>query len=143
MVKADGHAYEQFIQIEANPEKGFTVAALDLLYKQGMRLHALHEKLAALTDTLDKSIAVLVKMENKNDAISNKLEKLNSIRKEIIETNRKSIFFDEFKFRRKVSDLYLDVATALMPLSASQEKGIGVLEAEFEVFKTRVYDLMK
>ncbi len=143
VVKADGHAYEQFIQIEANPEKGFTVAALDLLYKQGMRLHALHEKLAALTDTLDKSIAVLVKMENKNDAISNKLEKLNSIRKEIIETNRKSIFFDEFKFRRKVSDLYLDVATALMPLSASQEKGIGVLEAEFEVFKTRVYDLMK
>lgn len=143
VVKADGHSYEQFIQIEANPEKGFTVAALDLLYKQGMRLHALHEKLAALTDTLDKSIAALTKIENKNEAVNSKLEKLNTIRKEIIETNRKSIFFDEFKFRRKVSDLYLDVATALMPLSASQEKGIGVLEEEFGVFKTRVYDLMK
>lgn len=95
------------------------------------------------TDPMDKAIAVMNKMENKDDVQKNKLEKLVSIHKEIIETNRKSVFFDEFKFRRKLSDLYVDVATAIEPLSATQEKGIGVIENEFEVFKSRVFSLIK
>ena len=143
VVKADGKSYEQFINIEANPEKGFTAQAQEQLYKQGMRLHALHERLAVLVDSLDKSIAVLNKMEKKDDATKTKLENLTNIRKEIIETNRKSIFFDEFKFRRRVSDLYYSVVTAIEPLSASQEKSITVLENEFDVWKKKVYDLMK
>ncbi len=141
IVKADGKSHEQFINIDANPEKGFTVQSQELLYKQGMRLHALQERLAALVDTLDKSIAVLTKLNSKEEAIKLKLEKQTNIRKELIETNRKSIFFDEFKFRRRVSDLYLSVANAIEPLSASQEKGITVLENEFIDWKKKVYEL--
>ena len=70
-------------------------------------------------------------------------QQLVNLHKELIETNRKTIFFDEFKFRRRVSDLYLEVAVAIEPLSASQEKGITVLEKEFEVFKQKAYDLFK
>ncbi len=143
VIKADGKMYEQFINIEANPEKGFSAESVEKLYKQGMRLFNLHEKLAVLVDTLDRTIATLTKIEKQEDRIKIKLDKLTEVRKEIIETNRKSIFFDEFKFRRRVSDLYVSVATAIEPLSAGQEKGIGVLEKEFEEWKVKVFDLLK
>ncbi|MCK9403688.1 MAG: hypothetical protein M0Q26_09855 [Chitinophagaceae bacterium] len=143
VIKADGKLYEEFIHIKANTEKGFTAQSIGLLYKQGMRLHGLQEKLAVLVDTLDKTIALLNKIEKKEEPNKTKLEKLTELRKEIIEMNRTSIFFDEFKFRRRVSDLYVSVATAIEPLSARQEKSIRVLENEFELFKEKAGALLK
>ena len=143
VVKANGKQYEQFIQIEPNPAKHFTAAAIETLYQQGMRLYHLEEKLAALVDTVNSTIVKLSKDTATDEKVKTRHQQLVNLHKELIETNRKTIFFDEFKFRRRVSDLYLEVAVAIEPLSASQEKGITVLEKEFEVFKQKAYDLFK
>ena len=143
VLKANGKQYEQFIQIAANPAKGFSNESIGRLYKQGMRLFDLHEKLYVLVDSLDKTIASLNKQETKDTLVKAKLAKLDSFKREIVELNRKSIFFDEFKYRRKVSDLYVDVATAIEPLSSKQEEGITLLEEEFVVFRQRFYELIK
>jgi len=71
-----------------------------------------------------------------------KIKSLDSFKRELIELNRKSIFFDEQKFRRKISDFYLDMVRALEPLSESQEKGINVLEAEMKVYQDRLKSLL-
>ena len=143
VVKANGKVYEQFINIEANPAKGFTTQSLELLYKQGMRLHVLQEELAALVDTLDKTMATVTKAAIADTMQKARLAQLDTYKHEIVELNRKSIFFDEFKFRRRVSDLYVAVATSIEPLSASQEKGIGLLEDELKTFKSRFYAMIK
>ncbi|MDP1843962.1 MAG: hypothetical protein Q8K64_11115 [Sediminibacterium sp.] len=140
---ADGKKYEQFIDIEANPSKGFSAASINLLYKQGMRLYDLHEKLYAVIDSLDKTVASLNKLAVIDTLVKAKLAKLDSFKREIVELNRKSIFFDEFKYRRRVSDLYVDVATAIEPLSTKQEKGISLLEEQFEEFRKRFFELIK
>lgn len=143
VVKADGKSYEQFVDINANPAKGYTNQSVQLLYKQGMRLHGLQERLAALVDSLDKTIATVTQKGNTNSSAKAKLAEMDAFKREIIELNRKSIFFDEFKFRRRVSDLYLTVATAIEPLSASQEKSITLLEQEYEQFRNRFYVMIK
>jgi hypothetical protein len=143
VVKANGKSYEQFITIEAYPAKGFTAQSLELLYKQGMRLHGLHEQLAVLVDTLNKTITTLTKTATADTTKKSKLKELDAFKHEILELNRKSIFFDEFKFRRRVSDLYFSVATSIEPLSTTQEKGIGLLEEEFTKFKNRFYQIIK
>ena len=143
VVKADGKSYEQFVHINANPAKGYTTQSVQLLYKQGMRLHGLHERLAALVDSLDKTIAIVTQTGNTNSSAKIKLAEMDAFKREIIELNRKSIFFDEFKFRRRVSDLYLTVATAIEPLSAGQEKSITLLEQEYEQFRNKFYEMIK
>ncbi len=143
VVKANGKSYEQFITIEANPAKGLTTPSLELLYKQGMRLHALQERLAVLVDTLNSTIATITKTATADATKQAKLKELDAFKHEILELNRKSIFFDEFKYRRKVSDLYVAVATSIEPLSATQEKGIGLLEEEFTTFKNRFFAMIK
>ncbi len=65
------------------------------------------------------------------------------MRKEILELNRKTVFFDEFKFRRRLSDVYLEVALALEPLSATKVGTIDLLEKEFDGFNNRFYNLLK
>jgi hypothetical protein len=92
---------------------------------------------------LDSSISVLEKNNSKDSIGNSKLEKLVNIRKEIIETNRKSVFFDEFKFRRRVADLYISVASSIEALSTSQEKGITVMEVEYLSLEKQVRALMK
>ena len=142
VVIADGKEYTQNIQIEANPAKGFDDAMISLLYKQSMRLFNLHEQLFQLIDSLDKTVAIISKTDTTAVATKEKLKKLDSFKREILELNRKSIFFDEFKFRRRVSDLYVAVANSIEPLAPSQEKGIGVLEQEFLVFQKRFFELI-
>lgn len=143
VVKVNGKAYEEYITIEANPAKGFTTESLERLYRQGMRLHALHEKLAGLVDTLTKTMTVLTQKAVADTTQKSKLRELDAFRHEILELNRKTIFFDEFKFRKKVSDLYVAVAAAIEPLSDSQEKGIGLVEEEFATFQKRFYAMIK
>ncbi len=143
VVKADGKDYIQFIQIDANPAKGFDAASIALLNKQGMRLYDLQERLFGLVDSLDKTVAVVGKGDTTSAAAKEKLTSFDIFKREIIELNRKSIFFDEFKYRRRVSDLYVAVATSIEPLSTSQEKGIGLLEEQFVVFQKRFFAMLK
>ena len=131
------------IQIEANPSKGLDAASIGLLNKQSMRLFNLHERLYTLIDSLDKTVVVISKGDTNVPVIKEKLNKLDLFKREIVELNRKSIFFDEFKYRRRVSDLYVSVANGLEPLSPIQEKGIAVLEDQFLVFQKRFFDLIK
>jgi hypothetical protein len=140
---AGGKKYQQFINIKPNDAKGFSTKNVDKLYQQAMRLYSLHEKLAVLVDTMDKSIAALTKIDNKTAANQVALSSLDSMRKEILELNRKTIFFDEFKYRRRLSDLYFEVATSLNPLSASKEGSIDLLEKEFMVFYNQFYGILK
>ena len=108
-----------------------------------MRLYCLHEKFAVLVDTMDKTIATLTKLDNKTPANQVALASLDTMRKEILELNRKSIFFNEFKYRRRLSGLYFEVATSLETLSASKEGSIDVLEKEFMVFNNQFYGFLK
>ncbi len=142
VVKADGKEYVQFIQIEANPSKGFDAASNTLLNKQSMRLFNLQERLFGLIDSLDKTVAVISKGDTSLMSTKEKLKSFDSFKREIIELNRKSIFFDEFKYRRRVSDLYVAVVTSIEPLSNSQEKGIGLLEEQFVDFQKRFYKMI-
>jgi hypothetical protein len=97
-----------------------------------MRLYTLHEKLAVLVNDLDAAIANLNNLSSKTGTQQKKLSALVNFRKEIIETNRKTVFFDEFKYRRRLSDVYLALCFALEPFSPSKVGAIEVLEDEFE-----------
>ena len=140
---ANGKKYEQMISIKANDAKNFTAKNIESLYQQGMRLYALHEKLAVLVDTLDNTLAAITKLTDKTPAQKQVLTNLDSMRHEILELNRKTIFFDEFKYRRRLSDMYLEVVTAIEPLSATKAGAIALLEKEFMVFNNRFYSVIK
>jgi len=143
VLKTEGKQAEQYITVEANPAKDFTSAAAIQLHAQSMRLFKVQEDLFALVDTTDKTIATLKAKANRTEKEEKQLNELTNIRKELIETNRKSIFFDEFKFRRKVSDLYVTLVTSIEPLSASKESGIVLFEQEFVEWKKKVYNILK
>jgi hypothetical protein len=68
---------------------------------------------------------------------------LDSLRKEIIETNRKTVFFDEFKFRRRLSDVYFSLILGLEPFSPSRIGAINVLEDEYKKIEQTFYGLIK
>jgi hypothetical protein len=127
--------YEQAVQLVENPRKGFSAQTIQSIYNQSMRLFKLHEQLYQLVDSMDKQIAVLKKNEQRTEIESNKLKQLDSLRAEIIETNRKTVFFDEFKYRRKLSDVYVAICIALEPFSPSKIGAIEVLEKEFDTLR--------
>jgi hypothetical protein len=127
--------YEQAVQLVENPRKGFSAQTIQSIYNQSMRLFKLHEQLYQLVDSMDKQIAVLKKNEQRTEIESNKLQQLDSLRAEIIETNRKTVFFDEFKYRRKLSDVYVAICIALEPFSPSKIGAIEVLEKEFDTLR--------
>jgi hypothetical protein len=135
--------FEQSFIIEPNPEKGFTAFKMNQLHEQSMRLFRLHEKLAVLVDSLDKSIATLVKLGSRTVAEQNQFVALDSLRKEIIETNRKTVFFDEFKFRRRLSDVYFSLLFAIEPFSPSRIGAIDVLEDEYKKIESSFYAQLK
>jgi hypothetical protein len=135
--------FEQSFTIEPNPAKGFTEAKMGQLYEQSMRLFRLHEKLAVLVDSLDKSIASVSAIAQKSTADQQKFNSLDSLRKEIIETNRKTVFFDEFKFRRRLSDVYLSLLFGIEPLSPSRIGAIDVLEDEYKKIEKTFYTILK
>ena len=143
ILKANGKSYEQFIEIKANDAKGFSAANMDKLYKQSMRLHSLHEKLAVLVDSMNNTMASLKKLETRSTTQQKTYDDLDSMRYEILELKRKTVFFDEFKYRRRLSDLYMEVATALEPLSPSKEGSIALMEKEFEEIQRKVFGMMK
>jgi hypothetical protein len=139
---AGGKKYEQWINIKPNEAKNFTTKNIDKLYHQSMRLYLLEEKLGVLVDTLDNSINTLNKINTKTVAQQSTLAALDSMRKEILELNRKTIFFDEFKYRRRLSDVYMAVATGLDPLPPSKEAAIDLLEKELADFNNRFYSIL-
>jgi photosystem II stability/assembly factor-like uncharacterized protein len=139
---AGGKKYEQWINIKPNEAKNFTTKNIDKLYQQSMRLYSLEEKLVVLVDTLDNSINSLNKINTKTVAQQSTLAALDSMRKEILELNRKTIFFDEFKYRRRLSDVYMAVATGLDPLPPSKEAAIDLLEKELADFNNRFYSIL-
>jgi hypothetical protein len=141
IVKAGKDSSVQILSVLPNPAAGLSEAALQKMYQQNMRLFVLEEQLATIVDTIDAKLSVWGK-QTTNDEISKKIKSLDSFKRELIELNRKSIFFDEQKFRRKISDFYLDMVRALEPLSESQEKGINVLEAEMKVYQDRLKSLL-
>lgn len=134
--------YEQWLLIKPNDAAGFSAERLKKLNGQAMRLYQMEEELYKWVDTLDKKIALVQTADTTQPATTQKLKALNDLRKEIIETNRKSIFFDEFKFRRRLSDLYVNVCSQTEPLSASQEKGIDVMKQELDEFIRRIQALL-
>ena len=140
---ANGKTYEQFMNVTPNDAKGFSASTMEKLYQQNMRLHSVHEKLAQLVDSMDNTLATLKKLPAKTAAQQTTYNSLDSMRYEILELKRQTVFFDEFKYRRRLSDLYFEVAVALEPLSASKEGSIALMEQEFEKIKKDVYKILK
>ena len=143
VLKANGKTYEQFIDITPNDAKGFSASTMKKLYQQNMRLYSVHEKLASLVDSMDNTLATLKKITTKTAGQQKTYNSLDSMRYEILELKRQTVFYDEFKYRRRLSDLYLETAFALEPLSASKEGSIALMENEFEKIKKEVYMIMK
>ena len=143
VLEVGNQKFEQTFLIEPNNEKGFTAIKINQLHEQSMRLFRLHEKLAVLVDSLDRSIAVLSKKENKSSLEIEKHNALDSLRKEIIETKRKTVFFDEFKFRRRLSDVYFSLILGIEPFSPSRIGAIDVLEDEYKKIEQTFYGLVK
>lgn len=142
-IKAGKDSTEQVLQVLPNPSAGLTAAALQKLYQQNMRMFTLIEQLAEMVTNIDSSLNRYAKDTtsselSKSQKAKEKFAALDSFKKELLELNRKSIFFDEVKFRRKLTDFYLDLVTALEPLSPNQEKGIDLLEAEFKQYQQRL-----
>jgi len=129
--------YEQTFSVLENPQKGFSAANMNLLHDQAMRLFRVEEALASMVDSLDADIKALT--ESKQN--EKKLSALVEFRKEIIETNRKTVFFDEFRFRRRLSDVYFALCTSIQPFSPSKSGSIDLLEDEFNVLRKRYYEL--
>jgi hypothetical protein len=134
--------YEQSFQLLENPAKGFTKAKLDLLFTQTMRLFKVQEELYYLVDSLNKRMTALKKIESRTALQEKQYQQLDSLRKEIIETNRKTVFFDEFKYRRRLSDVYIALCTSLEPFSASKTGSIEILEQEFAQIKKEFEKLL-
>jgi hypothetical protein len=134
--------HEQWITIQPNDDAGFSAAGLQRLYDQSMRLFRAEEELYYLVDTLDKKLAWLGKEDSTQTSIQQQMKKINDLRKEILELNRKTVFFDEFKFRRRLCDLYVSVCTQTAPLSSSEEKGIAVMEQELADISRKVKALL-
>jgi hypothetical protein len=84
----------------------------------------------------------LKKNAARNAKEESRLQELEKFRAEIIETNRKTVFFDEFKYRRRLSDVYVAVCTALEPFSASKIGAIEALEKEFGELQVRLKQLL-
>ncbi len=142
VLDVDGKKYEQFINIEANNAKGYTEKNMALLYNQAMRMFNLHEKLYYLMDSVDKKIKAINQKTNKTITDNEQLTSLNEIRKEVLELKRETVFYDEFKFRRRVSDVYLELCFALYPFTPSKEVALGLLEKEFEGFAKKIRPLL-
>jgi len=141
VVKAGKDSMEQILTVLPNPAAGLSELALQKLYQQNMRLYVLEEQLADMIDTIDAKLLIWNK-QTANEETSKKIKALDGFKRELIELNRKSIFFDEQKFRRRISDFYLDMVSALEPLSENQEKGINVLEAEMKVYQSKLKSLL-
>lgn len=141
VVKAGKDSSVQTLTVLPNPAAGLSEMALQKLYQQSMRLFVLEELLADMVDTIDVKLSIWNK-QTANDELKKKIAALDSFKRELIELNRKSIFFDEEQFRRRISDFYLDMIRALEPLSESQEKGINVLESEMKVYQSRLKSLL-
>lgn len=133
---------EQPVQLIENPSAGFSATQIQLLHTQAMRLFKLEEQLFYLSDSLDKKISSLKKNTSRNAKEESQLQELEKFRAEIIETNRKTVFFDEFKYRRRLSDVYVAVCTALEPFSASKIGAIEALEKEFGELQLRFKQLL-
>jgi hypothetical protein len=69
-----------------------------------MRLYNLHERLYTLIDSLDNTVKIISKGDTTVPSIKEKLKQLDLFKREIVELNRKSIFFDEFN--RADSDIF-------------------------------------
>jgi type IV secretory pathway VirB6-like protein len=134
--------YEQWINVQPNDAAGLSAANLQQLYDQSMRLYKAEEDLYYLVDTLDKKIAQVAVSDTTKSEVKQRWNAMNDLRKEILELNRKTIFFDEFKFRRRLSDLYVNVCTQTEPLSSNEEKGIVVMEKELADITKRVKALL-
>jgi hypothetical protein len=143
VLTVNGKAHEQWMEVKANPAKGLSEAALQLRYQQAMRLFKVEEDLADLVAKMDSTLAVWEKATALSDKDKLRKDNLNNLRKEILETNRKSIFFDEFKYRRRLSDLYVAAARSIEPFSPTQEKSIAVMENQFLDFRQKVMALVQ
>jgi photosystem II stability/assembly factor-like uncharacterized protein len=143
VMKVDGKSYDQMINILPNDAKGFSAANVARLYNQSTRMFQLHENLAVLVDSLDKTLVGWQKIANPSADQVKKTAKLDSMRHEILELKRQTIFYDELKYRRKVSDLYMEIATSFEPMSPAKEGAIGLLEKEFLLIQKQVFEMMR
>jgi photosystem II stability/assembly factor-like uncharacterized protein len=143
VMKVDGKSYDQIINILPNDAKGFSAANVARLYNQSTRMFQLHENLAVLVDSLDKTLVGWQKIANPSADQVKKTAKLDSMRHEILELKRQTIFYDELKYRRKVSDLYMEIATSFEPMSPAKEGAIGLLEKEFLLIQKQVFEMMR
>jgi hypothetical protein len=143
VMKVDGKSYDQMINILPNDAKGFSAANVARLHNQSTRMFQLHENLAVLVDSLDKTLVGWQKITNPSAEQVKKTAKLDSMRHEILELKRQTIFYDELKYRRKVSDLYMEIATSFEPMSPAKEGAIGLLEKEFLLIQKQVFEMMR
>ncbi|TAD85903.1 MAG: glycosyl hydrolase [Bacteroidetes bacterium] len=143
VLNINGKKLSQPLVVLPNPALGFSDAKLTLLYNQSMQAYVLHEQLAALVDSINGSIESLKKVASATAAQTTQLAALQAMRPEILELTRTTVFYDEFKFRRRVSDVYMQLMASTEPLTPGQANGILLLQQEFEGFRKQYYKILK
>jgi len=143
VLTVNGKKLTQPLVVLPNNANGFTEAKLGLLYAQSMQLYKLNEALAAFVDSLDGSVAGLKAISAPTASQTTQLTALQAMRAQILELERTTVFYDEFKFRRRVADVYMQLMASTEPLTPSQAYSINLLEQEFAGFRNQYHGILK
>lgn len=137
-LKVNGKEYVQVIKlVHDETNKDFTLQDRELQYKTGMEIYAMHERLAALVDSINTRQAHLKKnIDSASNTKSKKLlqeywDKLEALRLTLVPPVMKGTG-DLKRLRSEITDVYVAVATQEAKPSNLQLQRVQMLKQEIE-----------
>jgi photosystem II stability/assembly factor-like uncharacterized protein len=143
-LKVGEKEYSQPLVIEHDAASAFTLADRKLQYQTAMELFHLHERLAKDVDSLNASLKMLkeavAKEPNakKKKKIQDKVDKLETLKGELVPVKQNSMFADETRLRDEISDVYRAICSGETVPSNLQLERIQQLKARVEEGEKRM-----
>lgn len=135
--KADKY-YEKKLVMQRSENDNMTLADMEQQYNAAMQLYAMHERLAALVDSIGARQQMLREYRDKIKTASVKAslqeydDKLENLRSNLLNTKQKSIFADDKKLREDISEVYSAVCYQETRPSNLQLERVKALEKQLE-----------
>lgn len=136
-IKVGDKTYDSKMQLVAEPTPTFTEDDRKVQYETAMKLYAMHEELAGLTEAIvAKQQAMKANLEKAKSPKVKKLiqeyvDKLEELRGTLVPTKQTSIFADEKRLREDISDVYQALCGQEARPSNLQVARIDGLKTEF------------
>jgi photosystem II stability/assembly factor-like uncharacterized protein len=111
-IKMADKYYEKKLVMQRSENDNMTLADMEQRYNTAMQLYAMHERLAALVDSIGARQQMLKEYRDKIKTVSVRStlqeynDKLETLRSKLLNTKQKSIFADEKKLREDISEVY-------------------------------------